>query len=67
MNEHYRAIVEAAGAVFLRIQNNSVIFCALPGSPPLTLYCFACDREGVRLALKSQREQMLVDHWEQLI
>jgi hypothetical protein len=65
MEEHFKRICEMAGAVFLRIHNNSVVFSAQSGSAPLTLYCFACSPDGVRLALKSQREQMLVDHWEE--
>jgi hypothetical protein len=67
MDYRYRRIVEAAGGHILGMRTGVVYFAVGPGRKPLSLYCFACESRGVRLALKSQREQMLIDHWQDLV
>jgi hypothetical protein len=53
---NYRQIVEEAGAVFVRVDKNSVYFRDREDEVVLSLYSFALTAENVRLALKNHRE-----------
>jgi hypothetical protein len=64
---HFRQRIETAGAVFVELENGRVYFHDAPDKSILSLYAFACDGENIRLAIKSQRERMLVDQWESLV
>jgi hypothetical protein len=56
---NYRELVEQAGAEFIGVERNSVLFRDGDG-PTLTLYTFACRSvEDVALALKGAREKRL--------
>ncbi|MGA2248729.1 MAG: hypothetical protein ABSH48_27555 [Verrucomicrobiota bacterium] len=66
--EHkFKTTVEAAGAIFVKLENGLVYLQDASEKPIISLYAFACDRENVRLAIKSQREELSLDRWEQLI
>jgi hypothetical protein len=66
MVEHFRKIVEAAGAVFLRLENGSVYFSNRIGEPELCLYAFACTPENVS-TLKAYSEELAIDRWQALV
>jgi hypothetical protein len=56
---NYRVLVEQAGAEFIGVEKNSVLFRDGDGRT-LTLYTFACrSAEDVVLALKGAREKRL--------
>ncbi len=63
----YRSVIEQAGAVFLRLENDCVLFQSSPSSKRISLYALSCDAENVRLALKAERERLLIDAWEPLL
>ena len=66
--EHqFRQRIESAGAIFVKFEAGSVFFRATPEAPIISLFAFCCDRTNIVLALKSQREKMLVDNWESLV
>jgi hypothetical protein len=67
LESQFKQRIESAGAIFVRFDRGSVVFRAAPDTPELSLYAFCCDHENIFLALKSQREKMLVDHWESLV
>jgi hypothetical protein len=51
----YKALIEAAGAVFIAVRDGVVYFRDGDG-PTLSLYCFACTRANILLSLKNSRE-----------
>lgn len=57
LDHSFRIIVENAGAEFRGIQNGAVIFVDPQSMAMLSLYCFACTPENVRLSLKNARER----------
>jgi hypothetical protein len=67
LEHQFRQRIECAGATFVKLENGMVYFQDTPDKPIISLYAFACDRENIRLAIKSQREMLAVDLWEQLI
>jgi hypothetical protein len=54
----YRNIIERVGPVFLRMENDCVIFQSDLSSPLIGLHAHSCDAENVRLALKAGRERL---------
>ena len=66
LEHQFRQRIECAGATFVKLENGMVYFQDTPDKPIISLYAFCCDRDNILLAIKSQREKMLVDHWESL-
>jgi hypothetical protein len=48
---NYQEIVERAGAIFVRIENDWVIFRGAADGPDLKLYIYACTEPNIRLRL----------------
>jgi hypothetical protein len=67
LSHTFKTTVEAAGGIFLRLENGTVFFCARPGDKELSLYAFACTRETVSLSLKAFHEKLAIDQWESLV
>lgn len=65
--QKYRSVIEQAGAVFLRLERDRVLFQSGPISKPISLYALSCDAENVRLASKAERERLLIDVPEPLL
>jgi hypothetical protein len=67
MEHMFRQRIASAGAHFVALEDGKVYFQDTPDKPVISLYAFACDRENIRLAIKSQREKLSLDRWEELV
>jgi|HubBroStandDraft_6_1064221.scaffolds.fasta_scaffold220178_1 hypothetical protein len=62
--QNYKLLIEKCGAVFLCIEDGSVLFRAAPNESTCRLYPFACTEKNIWLAIKSEREKQKASMWE---
>ena len=59
LDNHFRIAVENAGAEFVSVKDGCVYFRDPQTGEMLSLYCFACTAENLKLSLKDKREKVL--------
>lgn len=63
----YGLISRSKSLVRTAVSEGRVLFKAAADGGVISLDAFSCDSENVRLALKSVREQLAIDHWQALV
>ena len=64
IEKSFQKLIEAAGAHFICVKDNAVLFSAAPGEDPITLYPSALrTTTDVVLAVKHYRERQKAEAW----